>query len=300
MPDFRSLEIFVWVARLRSFRGAAAKLNTTQPAVSLRIAVLEETLGVRLLDRGKGSVNLTEAGREMMDYAERLLRLRSDMIAAVSDRSRLRGVLRLGVSETIVHTWLPRFIERMNAAYPRIVLEIEVDISTSLREGLLAQTIDIAFLVGPISAPQIRNRVLRTEPLAFVASPRLGLTGPATLSEIAAHPIITFARNTQPYVNLREVLADPALPPARVHASTSLATVVRMALDGLGVALIPTSIVAQEVADGRLVEIQGAPVLPALQFVVGWLASPDAGLVDPVVAMAVEVAQERLMALEPA
>jgi DNA-binding transcriptional LysR family regulator len=300
MTDFRSLEIFVWVARLRSFRGAAAKLNTTQPAVSLRIAGLEESLGVRLLDRGKGAVNLTEPGRELMDYAERLLRLRSDMIAAVSDRSRLRGTLRLGVPETIVHTWLPRFIERMNAAYPRIVLEIEVDISTNLREGLLAQTIDLAFLVGPISAPLIRNRVLRTEPIAFLASPRLGLAGPATLAEIASHPIITFARNTQPYVNLREMLADPSLPPARVHASASLATVVRMALDGLGVALIPTSIVTREVADGRLVAIPGAPALPALQFVAGWLASPDAGLVDPVVAMAVEVAREGMPALDPA
>ena len=59
MIDFRSLETFLWVANLRSFRGAAERLHTTQPAVSMRIAQLENDLGVRLLERDRRAVSLT-------------------------------------------------------------------------------------------------------------------------------------------------------------------------------------------------------------------------------------------------
>ncbi len=285
--EFRTLETFVWVAQLKSFRGAAAKLNTTQPSVSQRIAQLEEQLDARLIERGRRSFALTEAGRSVLAQAERLLRLRAELVASVTDRSQLRGTLRLGAAETIVHTWLPRFVEAMSARYERITLEIEVDISPNLRERLLSQQIDLAFMLGPISAPSILSRPLRDEPIRFFASPKLGFSaGENLLSRIAAFPIITFARNTQPYMRLRELLSDPHLPPTRVHASAALATAVRMALDGLGVALIPASIVTDDVAAGRLVEIDCAAGIPDLQFVAGWLASPDTSIID----LALEIA----------
>lgn len=288
MIEFRSLETFVWVAQLKSFRGAATKLNTTQPSISQRIAQLEDQLGVRLIERGRRSFSLTEAGRSVLVQAERLLRLRVELLASVTDRSQLSGTLRLGVAETIVHTWLPRFVEMMSARYERITLEIEVDISPHLRERLLAQQIDLAFLLGPVSAPSILSRPLRSEPIRFFASPKLGFTpGQNPLAQIATFPIITFARNTQPYMRLRELLADPHLPPTRVHASAALATAVRMALDGLGVALIPASIVTDDVAGGRLIEVGCAQTIPDLQFVAGWLAAPDTRLIE----LALEIAQ---------
>ncbi|KAB2850165.1 MAG: LysR family transcriptional regulator [Hyphomicrobiaceae bacterium] len=291
MIDFRSLSTFVWVARLGGFRLAAKKLNTTQPAVSQRIARLEDELGVKLMVRDRKSVALTDSGRVVMDFAERLLQLRGEMVASISDRSRIRGAMRIGVAETIVHSWLPRFLERMSIDFPGVALEIEVDISPNLRGLLLGQQIDLAFLVGPISAPTIRNRLLCVERLGFYASPALGFGGrKTTLARIVEHPIITFSRNTQPFVGLSELLADPSLPLPRIHASASLATIVRMALDGIGVATIPKSVARGEVRQGKLVEIRCEARMPDLRFVAGWLATPDAGLVRHAVDMAVAVA----------
>ncbi len=292
--EFRTLETFVWVAQLKSFRGAAARLNTTQPAVSQRVAQLEEQLGVRLLERGRRSFARTEAGRSVLAQAERLLRLRTELVASVTDRSQLRGTLRLGAAETIVHTWLPRFIEAMSARYEHITLEIEVDISPNLRERLLGQQIDLAFMLGPISAPSIQSQPLRNEPIRFFASPKLGFAaGVNPLARIAAFPIITFARNTQPYMRLRELLADPHLPPTRIHASAAMATAVRMALDGLGVALIPASIVTEDVEAGRLVEVGCTRTIPDLQFVAGWLAAPDTRIIDLALEIAADSAARR-------
>src|SRR5882724_8841232 len=185
MVDFKNIETFVWVVTLGSFRGAAHKLNTTQPAISQRIAQLEAEMGVRLLQRDNRSVLPTPSGRQMMLYAEKLIGLRSEMLAAVRDRAAMRGVLRLGVSETIVHTWLSRLIKDVNTAYPNLSLEIEVDITPNLRARLLAQEIDLAFLLGPLTAPTVRNRVLCDYPNGFLASPALGLgTNRLTVHEL--------------------------------------------------------------------------------------------------------------------
>src|ERR1700737_3005291 len=281
MVDFKSIETFLWVVTLGSFRGAAHRLNTTQPAISQRIAQLEREMGVKLLNRDHRVASPTPSGRQLMVYAEKLIGLRSEMMAEVSDRSAMRGVLRLGVAETIVHTWLSRLIKSVNAAYPNLSLEIEVDITPNLSARLLAQEIELAFVVGPLSAAGMRNRVLCDYPIGFLASPALGLgNAPLTVHDLAKLPIITFPRKTQPYEIVRSLFNRPDLPPIRLHASASLATVIHMAIEGLGIAVVPTAIVENELADGRLQLLATDLKISPLTFSASWLASPDTVAVE--------------------
>jgi DNA-binding transcriptional LysR family regulator len=292
MLDFRSIETFLWVVKLGSFRGAAQRLNTTQPAISQRIAQLEREMGVKLLNRDHRVASPTPSGRQMMVYAEKLIGLRSEMMAEIGDRSAMRGVLRLGVAETIVYTWLPRLIKSVNTIYPNLSLEIEVDITPNLNARLQAQEIELAFVLGPLSGPSVRNRELCDYPVSFVASPSLGLgRGPLTLRDLARFPIITFARKTQPYETVRAMFNRPDLPPIRLHASASLATVIHMAIEGLGIAVMPGAIVENELADGRLHELDTGPKLAPLTFSASWLASPDEAAVERVVELAVKIAR---------
>jgi DNA-binding transcriptional LysR family regulator len=292
MVDFKAIETFLWVVTLSSFRGAAQKLNTTQPAISQRIAQLEHEMGVRLLQRDRRAATPTPAGRRLMLYAEKLIGLRSEMLAAVGDRSEMRGVLRLGVAETIVHTWLPQLIKSVNHAYPNLSLEIEVDITSNLRARLLAQEIELAFLMGPLSISTIRNRVLCDYPISFVASPTLGLGNERlATADLAKFPIITFPRRTQPYEVVRSLFNRPDLPAIRLHASASLATVIHMTREGLGVAVIPRAIVEDDIADGRLQLLSTDILIPPLTFSASWLASPDTVAIELVADMAVQMAQ---------
>jgi len=292
MVDFKAIETFLWVVTLGSFRGAAHKLNTTQPAISQRIAQLESELGVRLLQRDHRIASPTPSGRQMMVYAEKLIGLRSEMLAVVGDRSAVRGVLRLGVAETIVHTWLPRLIESVNRAYPNLSLEIEVDITPNLRARLLAQEIELAFLLGPLTASTVRNRELCDYPIGFLASPKLGLgQDRLTVDELAKFPIITFPRKTQPYEIVRSLFNRPELPPIRLHASASLGTVIHMAIEGIGIAVIPTAIVETQLTDGRLQLLSTDLRIPPLTFTASWLASPDTVAVERVAELAGEIAQ---------
>ena len=293
MVDFKSIETFLWVVTLGSFRGAGQRLNTTQPAISQRIAQLEREMGVKLLNRDHRVATPTPSGRQLMVYAEKLIGLRSEMMAAVGDRSATRGVLRLGVAETIVHTWLSRLIKSVNTAYPNLSLEIEVDITPNLSARLLAQEIELAFLIGPLSASSVRNRVLCDYPVGFLASPALGLVhGPLTVHDLAKFPIITFPRKTQPYEIVRSLFNRPDLPPIQLHASASLATVIHMATEGLGIAVIPTAIVENELTDGRLQLLSTDLKISPLTFSASWLASPDTLAVELVADLAAKIAQD--------
>lgn len=292
MIDFKSIETFLWVVTLGSFGGAARKLNTTQPAISQRIAQLESEIGVKLLQRDSRAVTPTPSGRQMMQYAEKLIALRSEMLSAVMDRSAMRGILRLGVSETIVHTWLPRLIEHLAGTHPNLSIEVEVDITPNLRARLLAQEIDLAFCLGPLSLPNVRNRVLCDYPVSFVASPSLGLgSGLLTVRDLSRFALITFSRKTQPYEMVRSLFNRPDLPSMRLHASASLGTVIRMATDGLGVAVIPTAIVERELAEGQLKLLTTDLHVPTLTFAASWLASPDTLAAELVADLAVKLAQ---------
>jgi DNA-binding transcriptional LysR family regulator len=296
--DFKVLDAFVAVQEAGGFRNAASRLNIFQPMVTARVDQLEELLDARLFERderGRRLPTLTPKGREGLAYAKRLLHLRDEMTEAFRDPSTVRGIVRLGVSESIVHTWLPTLIRRVTKTYPNLRPEIEVDISPNLLEGLVTRELHLALLLGPISDENVHSRRLCEFPVRFIASeaiefPRKSLA----LEDIVKHRIITFARHTQPYLELRKML-DGAKLDATIWASASLETVVRLALDGNGVAVIPPDIIAKRVdAREKLRELNTEIKLPNLDYAVGWptvLDDADDSTVRKVVEIAMEVAK---------
>ncbi len=216
------------------------------------------------------------------------------MLAVVGDRTAMHGVLRLG-SASPKPSSTPgcrNWSRASTTPIPTSRSRSRVDITSNLRTRLLAQEIELAFLLGPLTAPTVANRVLCDYPVGFLASPSLGL-GQRRLSvqDLAKFPIITFPRKTQPYEIVRSLFNRPGLPPMRLHASASLATVIHMAIEGLGIAVIPTAIVENEMADGRLQLLSTQLQIPALTFSASWLASPDTVAVERVAELAAKLAQ---------
>lgn len=293
MIDLRNLETFVWVAQLGGFRSAADKLNTTQPAISARIALLEDELGVKLFDREQRRATLTAKGFELLGYAERMLQLRADMLRAVSEKMAMRGIIRLGVAETIVHTWLPRLIERLNAVYPLITLEIDVDITLNLRNALVGHQLDIAFLLGPVSEPRMKNLNLCSYKLAWVASPALELPPePVPLAALARWPIITYPRNTRPHIAIQELFPRSDIPDLRLHGASSISTIVRMTLDGIGISAIPPAVIGRELAEKRLRLVKAEQSLPDLHFTATYSVKPDSFVAAAVANLARDIAAD--------
>jgi DNA-binding transcriptional LysR family regulator len=292
--DLKGLETFVWAARLGSFSAAAQRLRTTQPAVSARIAQLEAELGQKLFDRDKRRPMLTPKGQEALDCAERLIALRDEMLKQLAEPLAFRGVVRLGVAETIVHTWLSGLVGGLHQLYPQISLEIEVETSGALRDGLLARELDIAFLLGPVSDPSVRNTPLCSYPLAWVASPELDMDWSVStpLPEAARRwPIITFGRSTKPHAAIREMLARMEGPAPRIHGNASLATIIRMAEDGIGVGAIPLAVIGRQLKEGTLREAPVTPKLAPLNFTASYVPGPRAFIAAAIAELAEKTAQ---------
>ena len=283
--NLRTLEAFYWVARLGGFGRAAEKLHTTQPAVSARIAQMEAAFDVRLLERDRRRrVTLTPKGIEMLAQAERMLALRGEMVALLSSPTQLGGTVRLGVSESIVHLWLAELVQRLHAEHPRITLDISVDVSQRLRDGVLAGEMDVGIVLGPVAAPQVVNLPLGEVALAWVASPNLPMRdGPLDLAALAAWPILTYARATRPYRQVADLFATTA--GTRLFANSSLSSIVRMAVDGIGIGAIPPAVIGRELADGSLVLLDALPRLDPLVYEAVYLDGPGNTLAAAVARM---------------
>jgi DNA-binding transcriptional LysR family regulator len=123
--SIRNLETLLWISRLGSFAQAAKRLRTTQPAVSMRIRELERYLGVKLLNRSRNKVRLTDKGRECVATAERIVALAANLKQRISEKKALSGNVRVGVSEAVALSWLPALVSRLNSDFPGIVVELE-------------------------------------------------------------------------------------------------------------------------------------------------------------------------------
>ena len=296
MIELRNIETFYWIATLGGFRAAAKKLNASQPAVSQRIAQLEQALGVRLFDRDGNGVRLTLRGQALLGHAERMLQLRHDLVQTARAGHIAGGRICVGVSETIVQTWLPQLLEKVHAEYPDVLLEIEVDTTPVLRAHLLARQIDLAFLLGPLLEPQVENVPLCRYPLAWVASPRLALgDAPLSVKAVAAWPIITYPSSTKPYQAVRAMLLRHGVDRPRMYGMASLSMAVRMAQTGIGVSVIAPVFLSRELADGhlRLLHVD-ADELPELAYTASWLDGNDSQLAAAIAQLAVQVASREV------
>lgn len=291
MIDLKNIETFVWVAQLGGFGLAARRLNTTQSAISQRIDVLERDLGAKLLDRHPRRVVPNAKGRELLTYAEQMLRLRTEMLKVVGSTETFRGHIRLGVAETIVHTKLIKLVEKLRATYPSITLDIEVDISKNLRDDLLAGNLDMVFLSGAVIEPNVRNLDYVRYPMAWVASPKLSLPPRSLhLNELVHFPVITYSKGTKPYLGVRDMFQRAALTDFKIYGNTSLSAIVRLCTEGIGLSVIPPVVISRELENKELtiIDVTGGE-LPDLQFTISYLLTTDAYLLDAIATLALEL-----------
>lgn len=280
----RDLETFVWVVRLGSFTEAGQKLNLSQPTVSMRIREMEKALGVDLFDRRHKSFQLTAKGRELMEYAVKIMSDWSEAQRRLGTSTAISGRVRLGVTETIALTWLPDFVARLNKEFPEIVLELDVGLTHGVWNDLEAGRVDLALLPGPAHGPGMVTLPLGDITYTWLASPDLGI--PNTLQsprDLQAWPVVTLSRDSNLYEVIGEWFRGGNAEPRRIDACNSLGVVARLTASGLGISLLPPTIYAREIESGDLAIVKVAPAIKPLEFVAVYRQRRGA-LLEPIVA----------------
>src|SRR5690606_31214000 len=198
-----------------------------------------------------------------------------EMLAAAGQPSTVSGHFRLGVAETLVHTWLPQLLERLHRRHPGLVVEIHVDTSHTLRTQLFAHQIDLAMLVGTSQDPREHSLHLWDYSLAWVASPSLRLHDRSlSMEELGKYAIITYPSQSVPHHAVKRVLQDGGGQARRVYGGAYRSTIVPRAKLGRGRCVIASEIIQEELASGLLRILKTGPVLPDIGFHACWLGSP--------------------------
>ena len=285
------LHTFLAVVRMGGIRKAAEVLNITQPAVTTRIKNLEASLGADLFERTANGVRLTKRGDLLVQYAEQVEQLAERVGRDVMDPAGVEGHLRLGVSETIAQCWLPEFVAALHRRYPTLDIEINVDISMNLRADLLNREIDLAILLGPISEYSVDNVDLPAFDLAWYCAANAE-EPPEGASGFLLKPVITYARNTRPFRELKAELAARVGPHVSTFPSSSLSACFRLVEAGLGVAALPRTLGAPMVSADRIREFDPGWVPSPLRFTASFLGEPKSHIVETAALIARDVAQD--------
>ncbi|ETF03649.1 LysR family transcriptional regulator [Advenella kashmirensis W13003] len=289
--NIRFLETFVLLAELRNFRMTAERLHTTQAAISSRIASLEQEFGVRLFDRTAREVSLTPDGSKALAHAERMVKLMREMKDDMLDKHTYAGVIRIGVIESIVHSWFPEFLARLHESYPRLRIEIASDTTVHLTSQLAKGGLDLVLQGNAPAAAQIDTIPLGQLPMRWAGSPKLEIGNDLlTLSDLAAFPIVSFARESEPYAAIERMFATAGDIPLHLNGISSVATMIRLVRDGFGVAALPPAIIERELKEHTLQLLRADTALPPLEMQAAFRHNQDNPLAETIGVIAQEVA----------
>jgi DNA-binding transcriptional LysR family regulator len=256
--ELHSLQVFLTVATERSFSRAAGKLSRTQPAVSLAIQRLEQELGEKLIDRSGKDLILTDAGRSVLEYARRFQSLGQELENSLAElRDNSAGRLAIGANESTA-LYLLSHIERYRELYPRVKVQIRRSLSSKIPNELLDGNLELGIISYDPGDERLRSKVIYTDALSLVVSPRHRLAHRKTVSitdlgteTFIAHNVVSPYRD----VVLREFQAHKVALNMEVEMPT-IETIRKLVQDNVGVAFLPRMCVEQEIAQGAVCEVR--------------------------------------------
>jgi DNA-binding transcriptional LysR family regulator len=233
----------------------------------MRIQELERDIGRTLFERGRRGARITLMGRELMRYAEEVLRLSAEMRERLADSETMPGVLRIGVVEMISVTWLPRLVKAIHDRYPKIVLELDEALTQDLVEDLDQGNLDLILAAGRISGYSFSPVSLGAVEFAWMASPSLGLPerrlGPR---DLAHWPVIALSRESYHHRSIEDWFRSGDTHCRRIDTCKSFGVAAALAAAGLGVTLLPPRCYGSEIKAGRLRLIAAVPRFRPLEF----------------------------------
>jgi DNA-binding transcriptional LysR family regulator len=191
--NFHRLRIFYTVARLGSFSRAAEELSISQPAVSIQVQAMERSMGAILFHRRRRDHQLTETGRIVYDYAQRLFALANEMQQVLDDLQGVRaGTLTLGASTTPGEYILPTLIGRFQRQFPGVEVSLHIHNSQAIVQQIQRRELDLAVVGAQVEDPELVVEPYVLDEIVVIAAPShpLAQESPVPLRALENHPFI--------------------------------------------------------------------------------------------------------------
>ncbi|MCE5285902.1 MAG: LysR family transcriptional regulator [Pelosinus sp.] len=282
----RNLATFITVARLLSFGEAARMLNYSQSTVSEQIRSLEEELGVRVFERMGRKVFLTEQGKRLLPYAQRLVRDTENLKNLFSNDEEISGTILIGAAETLCAFWLPPILKEYRTLYPHVQINIKVGNCVEFPQWLQQNLVDVAFsLQDNYKEPQLREQTLFIGDTMLIAAPdhELAALEVLEIGDLTNQTLLMPEGYSGYPMDLKLLLEKEQVQTNTILEFGSLESIKQCVKNGLGISLLPEIAVAEEVKRGEIVKLNwlSASISIKAQMVFHrdkWLSSPLAAL----------------------
>jgi DNA-binding transcriptional LysR family regulator len=256
--DLAQLEIFLCIAEEKSFSRAAEKMLRTQPALSIAIKRLEEELGEPLFDRSSKSGTLTEAGRILLSYAQRMINMRDEAKEAISElRGMFRGRLTIGANESTSLYLLPKLLLEYRRRHPQIKIEVFRNISEKIPSEVLERNLDFGFLSYDPMHPSLQSLDVHRDELVLVVPPRHHLAGrkQVTVKDLGNEQFVAHNVKTPARTRIFDFFAQHRTPLNICIELATLETIKEFVKLEVGLAILPRLAVEEEIKAGELIEV---------------------------------------------
>lgn len=288
----KTLRAFFWLARQKNYHAVARQLNVTQPAISARISMLEDELGVKLFSRAHQSIQLTPEGQEALRLCEQILDGVDRLAARFSAVREPSGIIRLGVVDSVARTWLPALLERLRISAPAVDLEITAESTVVLHSLLRAGALHMSVSISRCDDADIRNTEVGRYEMAWVGNPRLFDADQIySRHQLIDLPMIGYLPETPPALWLNQYFGDDGGGPIYRNTTNSMSTMIWLAESGLGIAAIPPRAIHQYLADGRLAIVPTDRAFEPIPFFLSYRTRPHSAVVEAVKSAILAVAE---------
>jgi DNA-binding transcriptional LysR family regulator len=256
--EIRNLITFQHVYKLKSFSKAASELGYSQSAVTMQIKQLESELRVRLFDRVGKTVDITNAGRRFLRYAEDIVTASQNAVADLSSAAAPTGELKIGILESVCTTYLPQILSLYHTRYPQVSTVIQIGTFDELSQLLHSNSIDLLWAFDkPMEIPEWKKAFSYASMIDIVCPPGHRLAGcGATIADIASETFILTEKNC----GYRRIFEDYMLylgHKLSVFLEIGNTDIIKKFVEaGLGIALLPRFTLEEELASGKLSAIR--------------------------------------------
>lgn len=259
--DIKLFKTFILVAKLLNITKAAAELSFTQPAITAQICNLENAFGVKLFERVGKRLTLTEAGKTMVDYADKIVSLYYEAKDVARSFHSHREVLRLAVSTQMINHLLPNILMELQHQLPNLFVSVEVCMNIhEVTRGLAEQRYDLGFIHGDGVSPHIVQHGVFTAEMVWIVSKVYAANHPEVVDQpIGVLPIVNYTASTV-FRELFEREMKDKCGRSLIEYSDS-AAIKRAVLGGLGVSYLPRILVEDEIESGALLVLDQGPPL---------------------------------------
>jgi DNA-binding transcriptional LysR family regulator len=257
----RRLQVFHTVARLLSFTKAAESLHMTQPAVTFQVRQLEEYFNTRLFDRTHNRISLTEAGKRVYEYADRIFALYAEMENSVRDLTgEVSGVLLLGASTTIAEYMLPALLGDFKAKYPEVSIRLQVANTDGIVSMVENNVIDLGVVEAPVSNKNLVVENCRMDQMVLIVPPGHDLADKDTvpIKELTRYPYICREEGSGTREVMLEAVTEAGANPQDLNIVMELGSpeAVKGAVEaGMGISILSRATIEKELRLGSLIAV---------------------------------------------